>query len=78
MVLFLMSLSVLLTKWLLPSLLLSLHEYGSDDAADDADEGATEDLGEGVLAEYHAAGHYATCHEDGQREPPNGVEAEEG
>ena len=72
MVLFLMSLSVLLTKW------LSLHQYRSDDAADDADEGAAEDLAEGMLAEHHAAGHYTARDEDGGAEPPDRVESEDG
>ena len=30
-----------------------------------------------MLAKYHAAGHDAACNEDGQREPPDGVEAED-
>ena len=57
---------------------MELHKYCADDAADNADESAAEDLCQGVLAEYHAAGHNAARDEDGEREPPNGIEAENG
>lgn len=55
-----------------------LHEHGADDAAGDADEGAAEDLGKGVLSQYHSAGHDASRNEDGEAEPPDGVETEDG
>ncbi len=35
-------------------------------------------MAEGVLTEQHAAGHDAASDEDGQAEPPDGVEAEDG
>ena len=56
----------------------ALHQYSPDDAADDADEGSAQDLPEGVLAKEHAARHDAARDEDGEREPPDGIEAEDG
>ena len=33
------------------------HQYGSHNAADDADEGAAKNLTKSVLAQHHTAGH---------------------
>ena len=56
----------------------ALHQHGSDDAAGDADDCASKHLCQGVLAEQHAAGHHQAGDEDGEREPPYGIEAENG
>lgn len=55
-----------------------LHQCRSDDAASDTDERTAKDLPQGVLPQHHTTRHHTARDEDGERKPPDGIEAEDG
>ena len=57
------------------SLFLPLPHHYTRHAAYDADGGAGEDLAKGVALQKHATAHDGSREEDGNGEPPNGVES---